>query len=92
MRVTVLLCLASGLSQILANIPVEYKVTLSCDTSSSNYTGCLRGMLCTDEKTCSKPLVDDDFPEPHHPKDGTKTSLSEPPSSTCVLHRWQMRP
>ena len=57
MKIAGLLYLASGLSQTLANIPVEYKVTLSCDTSSANYTGCLRGMHCTDEKTCAKPLV-----------------------------------
>ena len=52
-----LLCLIGGLSQTLANIPVEYKVILSCDTSSSSYTGCLRGMHCTEEETCVKPFV-----------------------------------
>lgn len=41
----------------IANIPVNYKVTLSCNQSSPFYTGCLRGMTCEDDLTCSKPGV-----------------------------------
>ena len=40
-----------------ANIPVKYKVTLSCNQSSPFYTGCLRGMTCEEDLTCSKPAV-----------------------------------
>ena len=51
------LLLASSLSQVLANIPVRYKVTLSCNESAPDYTGCLRGMTCLDGVTCTKPAV-----------------------------------
>lgn len=69
-----LLCLAGAVtSPALANIPVQYKVTLSCDNSSPNYTGCLRGMHCTHDKTCIKASLHpfstnqnfDTLPKPH---------------------------
>lgn len=52
------LCLLTNLIRLtLANIPVKYKVTLSCNQSSPIYNGCLRGMICEDDLTCSKPAV-----------------------------------
>lgn len=57
MMTFVTLCIAAAFRGALANIPVHYKVTLSCDTTSANYTGCLRGMHCTEEKTCEKPSL-----------------------------------
>ena len=55
-RVWILL-LTSLLSSALANIPVRYKVTLSCNESSPHYTGCLRGMTCEDGEKCTKPAI-----------------------------------
>lgn len=52
-----LLILTILLPLTVANIPVNYKVTLSCNQSSPFYTGCLRGMTCEDDWTCSKPAV-----------------------------------
>ena len=46
--ISVLLSLYLG-EIVLGNIPVNYKVTLSCDHSSLNFTGCLRGMKCADD-------------------------------------------
>ena len=57
MKTSVILRMIGALSGAVANIPVHYKVTLSCDITSANYTGCLRGMHCTDERTCEKPLL-----------------------------------
>ena len=57
MRISPFLFLASSLSVVLANLPVKYKVTLSCNVSSPGYTGCLRGMTCDDGEACTKPAV-----------------------------------
>ena len=45
---SVLLSICLG-ETVVGNIPVNYKVTLSCDHSSPDFTGCLRGMQCADD-------------------------------------------
>lgn len=52
-----LLILAFGLwvGQAVGNIPVQYKVILSCNHSSPHYTGCLRGMTCVGDEMYARP-------------------------------------
>ena len=45
-RVLLSICLGR---RVLGNIPVSYKVTLSCDHASPYFTGCLRGMQCVED-------------------------------------------
>ena len=52
-----ILLLNALVSPALANIPVRYKVTLSCNESSPHHTGCLRGMTCEDGEKCMKPAI-----------------------------------
>ena len=46
--ISVLLSICLG-QRVVGNIPVNYKVTLSCDHTSPYFTGCLRGMQCVDD-------------------------------------------
>lgn len=57
MKASIILSLGFCISLVIADIPVEYKVTLSCNESSPYYTGCLRGMTCIDGEVCVKPPV-----------------------------------
>ena len=44
-------------SPVLANLLVQYQITLNCNASSPEYTGCLRGMKCENGVTCTKPTL-----------------------------------
>ena len=46
--ISVLLSICFG-QRVAGNIPVNYKVALSCDHTSPYFTGCLRGMQCVDD-------------------------------------------
>jgi len=50
MQISTILALGLCLGRVFGNIPVQYKVTLSCNQSSPGYTGCLRGMTCVGDE------------------------------------------
>ena len=50
MKASLGVALSLTLGQAFSNIPVNYKVNLSCNHSSPFYTGCLRGMQCVGDE------------------------------------------
>ncbi|KAL2043167.1 hypothetical protein N7G274_004227 [Stereocaulon virgatum] len=57
MKSSLYVALTISVGHTFGNIPVNYKVTLSCNHSSPYYTGCLRGMQCVGDEICVKPAV-----------------------------------
>lgn len=51
MKTSLALSIGLCLRQAMGNIPVDYKVELSCDASLPGSVACLSGMSCADDMT-----------------------------------------